>query len=326
MSRKESAFNAKTGKPPEADDLKLINGIGPAVEKRLNGVGVFTFAQLAVLSPADIAAAVADLSGLSAERIMRQDWISQAHKLAAGSLASESVYPTTLSVESDRTPDPPLEDCRLATFTIELQLDEHNNVLSTHALHVQSERKHTWTGWQRTQLEDFLSESAGLNLSGDEPALLKAAASEQMSPVGIENNSHTPSRAKPELNGTLHVCDIEMIGTGSRGPHRTVAHDHPFDVRLTLDLSELQVPGNTPLHYKTSLYSKGHGRPGLVIGEAQGAILADDRVAVTVGGNILQQAGTYKLAATVILGLPTMKLAAAPGTTAIIDGGLLEVY
>ncbi len=37
-------------KPSEGDDFKLINGIGPAVQSYLHGVGIFTFAQLAALS------------------------------------------------------------------------------------------------------------------------------------------------------------------------------------------------------------------------------------------------------------------------------------
>src|SRR6185312_6576595 len=75
--------------PPETDDLKLIYGIGPAVEQRLHGVGVYTFAQLAALSPADIAASVSDLAGLTAERILKQDWIGQARRLAEKSAATE---------------------------------------------------------------------------------------------------------------------------------------------------------------------------------------------------------------------------------------------
>jgi predicted flap endonuclease-1-like 5' DNA nuclease len=66
----------------ETNNLKLIDGIGPDVENRLHRVGIFTFAQLANLSPADIAAAIAGLAGLSAGRIVKQDWIGQARKLA----------------------------------------------------------------------------------------------------------------------------------------------------------------------------------------------------------------------------------------------------
>lgn len=76
--------------PPETDDLQIINGIGPAVEHRLHGVGIFTFAQLAALSPADIAASVATITGLTAERIIRQNWIGQARHLAAVSGSSET--------------------------------------------------------------------------------------------------------------------------------------------------------------------------------------------------------------------------------------------
>jgi len=233
---------------------------------------------------------------------------------------------TTLSVESTEAVNPSMEHSRLATFTIEFQLDEHNNVNNIHALHVQSGREQTWMGWQKTQLVDFLSEYAGQNLPTDEPAHPDTEAPGHTPATVTESEPLTPVKTKPGLRGTLHVCEMEMIGAESRGSARILAHDEPFDVRLTLDLSELQVPGSAPLSYKASIYGKGHGRPGLVIGEAQGTIVPRDRVAITIGGNTLQEEGSYKLAATVILGLPTMKLAANPGTTAIVDGGLLQVY
>jgi hypothetical protein len=91
--------------PPETDDLQIINGIGPAVEHRLHGVGIFTFDQLAALSPADIAASVADLTGLTAERIIRQNWIGQARHLAAVSGSSETheeSAPGSLAVSASR--------------------------------------------------------------------------------------------------------------------------------------------------------------------------------------------------------------------------------
>jgi large subunit ribosomal protein L21 len=96
MPKKVGIFNSKSGQQSEADDLKIINGIGPAVEKRLHGDGIFTFAQLAVLSSADIAAAVADLSGLSAERITKQDWTGQARKLVPESIPNEVQKEATL--------------------------------------------------------------------------------------------------------------------------------------------------------------------------------------------------------------------------------------
>lgn len=103
--------------PPRIDNLKLINGIGPGVEKRMNGVGIFTFAQLAALSPADLAAALADLIGLSSEHIIKQDWIGQARKLAAESTSFEAQKNAEPAAESPAT----IEHTHAATPLLEPQ-------------------------------------------------------------------------------------------------------------------------------------------------------------------------------------------------------------
>jgi len=86
----ERSDTSRSLEQPDRDDLKLINGIGIAVEDRLHDHGIYTFAQLVALSPADIAAAIAGLAGLSAERIIKQGWIGQARKLASKSVSSEA--------------------------------------------------------------------------------------------------------------------------------------------------------------------------------------------------------------------------------------------
>lgn len=60
----------------QPDDLKLINGIGPALEKKLNASGVFNFRDLAMLSAADIERIEATIKFVG--RIHREDWIGQA--------------------------------------------------------------------------------------------------------------------------------------------------------------------------------------------------------------------------------------------------------
>ena len=82
MVRKRSPSN-KDSQQPKIDDLKLIKGIGPVVEQRLLNDGIYTFTHLAAFLPADIAARLTGLSGMTAERIIREDWIGQARKLAA---------------------------------------------------------------------------------------------------------------------------------------------------------------------------------------------------------------------------------------------------
>ncbi|MDZ7823790.1 MAG: NADH-ubiquinone dehydrogenase [Ahrensia sp.] len=68
-------------KPESPDDLKLISGVGPKLEKVLNGLGVWTFEQVAAWTPAEIAW-VDDFLQFSG-RIERDKWIEQASRLSA---------------------------------------------------------------------------------------------------------------------------------------------------------------------------------------------------------------------------------------------------
>lgn len=69
-----------------ADDLMLIKGIGPKLNKMLTGVGIFHFRQIASWSAADIAAVDAKLEMFKG-RIDRDEWVAQAKLLAAGNTA-----------------------------------------------------------------------------------------------------------------------------------------------------------------------------------------------------------------------------------------------
>ena len=62
------------------DDLKLIKGVGPAIEKTLNELGIFRFHQIAEMSEYDIDRVARRLKGFRT-RIYREDWIGQARDL-----------------------------------------------------------------------------------------------------------------------------------------------------------------------------------------------------------------------------------------------------
>ena len=64
---------------PHRDDLKLIKGIGPKMEKKLNDAGVHTFDQMSRLTTAELQAVL----GLSKRVVQNSDnLISQAKKFA----------------------------------------------------------------------------------------------------------------------------------------------------------------------------------------------------------------------------------------------------
>lgn len=68
--------------PDNTDDLKVISGVGPALEKKLNELGVYRYDQIASWKKSDIAWVDERLK--SRGRIERDDWVKQARKLAEG--------------------------------------------------------------------------------------------------------------------------------------------------------------------------------------------------------------------------------------------------
>ena len=64
-----------------ADDLKLLSGVGPALEKKLIEAGVTSFAQIAAWTDADVEEFGEKLSFKG--RIEREGWIEQAKELAS---------------------------------------------------------------------------------------------------------------------------------------------------------------------------------------------------------------------------------------------------
>lgn len=90
---KKEAPAASSGDLPEgalftapagaADDLKKISGVGPVLEKKLNALGITTYAQVAAFTADDIDKVDDALSFKG--RIERDDWLSQAAELAKDS-------------------------------------------------------------------------------------------------------------------------------------------------------------------------------------------------------------------------------------------------
>lgn len=76
----------RNGKP---DDLKVIAGIGPALEKLLQGLGFYHFDQIANWSDADVAMVDAQMKTFKG-RATRDKWVVQARTLAAGGTVAEA--------------------------------------------------------------------------------------------------------------------------------------------------------------------------------------------------------------------------------------------
>lgn len=80
LTVERQALDGNPGSGDEKDDLKQIKGVGPAIEKTLNDLGIYRFNQIAEMSEYDIDRVAQQLKGFRS-RIYREDWIGQAREL-----------------------------------------------------------------------------------------------------------------------------------------------------------------------------------------------------------------------------------------------------
>jgi len=79
-SESESESDSVPEPNAQRDNLKKIKGVGPAIEKTLNEIGIFNFQQIADMSEYDIDRVAKRLKGFHS-RIYREDWIGQAREI-----------------------------------------------------------------------------------------------------------------------------------------------------------------------------------------------------------------------------------------------------
>lgn len=85
----------------EKDDLTLINGVGPFIEKKLNDIGIYTYKQIAEFDAPKIEQVTRDVAYFPG-RIEKDDWVGQAKKL----LAMKTNDPNALKKKATHPTDP----------------------------------------------------------------------------------------------------------------------------------------------------------------------------------------------------------------------------
>jgi predicted flap endonuclease-1-like 5' DNA nuclease len=66
--------------PAVRDDLQAVRGIGPSMERKLHGLGIVSYRQLAMLDGAELERVRAELTEFRT-RIERENWVGQARAL-----------------------------------------------------------------------------------------------------------------------------------------------------------------------------------------------------------------------------------------------------
>jgi len=125
--------------PTPTDDFKRIKGIGRAVAGRLHAAGLNTFAELGALTVEQLAALV---PRRSASQLA--EWLKRAQQLASPPRARAAAS----------TP------LRHEMFTMELQLDQSNQVTRTLIENAQHTIKDHWDEWDESRLIEFIAAHA----------------------------------------------------------------------------------------------------------------------------------------------------------------------
>lgn len=310
MTKQTSTPSAPTS--AGADDLTRIQGIGPAIARRLITVGVTTFDEIAARSPADLAALIG-LTGLSAEQIARKDWVGQAHVLAAERLPAvpaNELFDHELSAPEHESAT--MNRQHYATFMVELLLDEENEVRRTRVAHVQGGAEDSWAGWRATQLLAFFTQSAQIQPPQAEPA----------SPTQQE----APDLADDRGIAQVQIRGLELAPVGASGAQSFLLDDQPFEAQLALAFSDLSTSAGEPLVYSTTVYAKNlRDRSRHTISHVRDTLPRAEPTIVRLAGTRLPR-GIYRLEAVVSVKQPAGATGATPDLTAFWEGGLVQVY
>jgi hypothetical protein len=282
------------------DDFKVVQGIGPGFEARLNAAGIRTYAQLAAMSPETVVSMLGKVIGLTVKRVVDEDWVGQARMLAAQERALAD-------------PDAMGGRQHYATFTVELLLDEDNAVRRTHALCIQSEKEDTCAGWDPNRLLDFINNQAGL----------QAPHMDEFSPLQPE----APATVEPaKVSGIPILKPTRIITDGGTHHGRILGKDEPFEIILPFDLADLNLSDLPKIDFKLNLNAKALKSGALLmLGEAQGTFELSKENEVTLKCPALDE-GVYRIKVDLALNPSLMESESQALQITSLDGGLFLIY
>jgi hypothetical protein len=382
MGNKRSRPGSK-GSSPQGDDFRAINGVSTAVESRLHRAGILTYAQFASLSPEDIITIVGNISGLTVEKIIKQNWISHARELALRVTLEDTIEDETLD-DNDQHHE---------KFVVDILMRPDKRITHTRVTHTQTGDVEEWGGWHEQRLIKFLSRQANLpdlemqstedeNLLREPPvaktesepkanleetiepsppealtpgatidqepaageivskaktieppppeALTAGATIDQEPAAGeivskaksFQERRQPPSRVAEDVQS--HKFEVLTIDPGPSS--RLLSHKQPFDVRMTLDLTNLDASREKPLIYQAVFHARSlSGGSTQTFQRVNGKIEQSERPVIVLKGIYLIP-GSYTLDAAVNIKMPGK----APITTGALkihlSGGVLQVY
>jgi len=145
-------------------------------------------------------------------------------------------------------------------------------------------------------------------------------------PVAEQITTATQVSSRSGLTGLLHIIELQTLLTDIHIPHNVLRAGQPFEVCLTLDLTDIVASPDSELAYIASFYGQSLGESTRhTLGIAHGTIRPGDRITVRIGGRSLPR-GIYRLEALVSVKLATGRDSPRQELITYKRGDPLEVY
>jgi len=202
---------------PATPGVRAIHGVGPAVARRLQDVGLGSLEQLAVASPDELVRLGAGWP-FRPDHDRAQEWIDQARRL----LAAQPNGPVP-GPRAGRPTRSTLAPRARHTFTLEVQTNDSGDgtAVATRVVDVESQAFDTWSGWNPEGIARFVAARCGLDTG--------VAAETSAEPVADEAPEPSPPReVKREAVLAFGVVDSPVVvpgGTPLRAVLRVGADD-----------------------------------------------------------------------------------------------------
>jgi hypothetical protein len=287
-----------------ADDLQKIAGIGTALAARLAGAGVTSYRDLASHTPQRLAA----LTRVPSAKIISQDWIGQAQRLAGAELIE------------------PEGQQKYATFHIELLIDPDNTVRRTRTRHYQTDTEDSWPGWDDKRLIAVIHRKAALDpVAGPPtiplPGLPVPDAPSAPSVPDASSASLSSAPPAPPAPPAIHAEGPSPAEEGTRGTFRVASE--PTAVRMTFRVGPDLDAGDVDFTAEVAARSlaDGHRHP---LATTCGTAAIDQPVTLELAGPPLPQ-GIHRLEAMISIYSHPHRPADAPLDRRLVLGDLIHV-
>lgn len=265
---------------------------------------------------------------------------------AIGPTADMPAEPTGSAPDEPSVPQATSESVtsnpRTEHFVITLKFNASGNVASMRVSpYRQSEEAGTALEkpyWDGAELASQIAEWAGIHTPEVQPSSVTASApaesppARQLEPAASPATPSVVSTAREQssgpqtgLSGAPKLRDWHVFLMGSDEPSLSVPQAQPFDVQLTLDLSNVQAIEGVPLICAIAVHAIG-----LNNGVRQTILDVQETVESPIGVELRRGAqelpeGIYRLTATAVLEASSGQAASGARLGATLDGGLLFV-